>query len=125
MQYEKKKSRNLSTCDLVLKISTRGSQKWKRFVIWTYGSKGEGRPFSRDLLVHLWVVCCFVNPCLVCLRRMVAEEEPKHVHMTHFTFRNIFVACPTATQNCVAIDIPNRLLLSRDFLARDGRWRPQ
>ena len=35
----KKVSRNLSTWDLVLKISTRGSQIWKRFVILKYGSK--------------------------------------------------------------------------------------
>ena len=31
--------RNLSTWDLVLKISTRVAQKWKRFVIWINGSQ--------------------------------------------------------------------------------------
>ena len=35
----KKNCQNLSTWDLVLKISTWEIQKWKRFVIWTSGSQ--------------------------------------------------------------------------------------
>ena len=37
--YTKIVCRNISSWDLVLKISTRGTQKWKRFVIWISGSK--------------------------------------------------------------------------------------
>ena len=35
----KKVRQNLSTWDLVLKISTRGIQRWKRFEIWTLSDK--------------------------------------------------------------------------------------
>ena len=39
LDVQKKVYRNLSTRDLVLKISTRGVQKWKRFVILISGSQ--------------------------------------------------------------------------------------
>lgn len=38
---QKKVHRNLSTWDLVLKISTRGIQRWKRFEIWTHGLRDK------------------------------------------------------------------------------------